>query len=63
MEMSIIQTHIIVFVILFLKSAGFSAAADATRLSVLVGLFKVTLNRSCYLTFESGFIMLPSFLC
>lgn len=29
--------------VLFLKSAGFSAAADATRVSVVIGLFKVRL--------------------
>lgn len=31
------------YFVLFLKSAGFSAAADATRVSVVIGLFKVRL--------------------
>lgn len=30
--------------VLYLKSAGFSAAADATRVSVVIGLFKVRLH-------------------
>ncbi|KAG5515217.1 hypothetical protein RHGRI_036301 [Rhododendron griersonianum] len=32
------------YFVLFLKSAGFSAAADATRVSVVIGLFKLVMT-------------------
>lgn len=33
--------HLIFLIILIFKTAGFSAASDATRVSVVIGVFKV----------------------
>lgn len=36
-----LPNYVALFVILLIKSAGFSAASDATKVSVIIGLFKV----------------------
>ncbi|KAK1586980.1 hypothetical protein Q3G72_008233 [Acer saccharum] len=42
--MSVSDNHVINFTLLMLKSAGSSAAADATRVSVVIGLFKLLMT-------------------
>lgn len=39
--MFVFDIDVLSFFILMFKSAGFSAAADATRVSVVIGVFKV----------------------
>lgn len=39
--MFVLGIDVLSFLTLMLKSAGFSAAADATRVSVVIGVFKV----------------------
>jgi hypothetical protein len=41
---SVCLTLMIFFVILIFKTAGFSAASEATRVSVVIGVFKVCLK-------------------
>lgn len=42
------------WVIISLKTAGFSAASDATRVSVIIGVFKVFIHCTLNLSSEKG---------
>lgn len=44
--------HSLIYFTVLLKGAGFSAAADATRVSVIIGLFKVPILLGKFLNCE-----------